>query len=175
MVAALDLIATSIADTRTLTFELAPPVLYDLGLKAALSWLSEDIEKRSGLHVELADDGSRASFDEATAALLFRSVRELLTNVFKHAQTSNAWVALAQVGDDFQIRVQDRGAGFEVEKLAGGSTTGFGLFSVREQLVRLGGTVDIESAPGTGTTVTLHVPIATPVAETPRPAEVAAQ
>jgi signal transduction histidine kinase len=163
--AAADLIGASIEDTRTLTFELAPPVLYDLGLKPALAWLCEDIEKRSGVHVEIVDDGSPPPFDDETSALLFRAVRELLTNVFKHAQTSTARITLERLlpdetraGEHFEIRVEDAGAGFDVEQTVHGPNTGFGLFSVREQIVRLGGTVDIRSNPREGTLVSLRVP-----------------
>jgi two-component system CheB/CheR fusion protein len=158
MFAAIDLIATSIEDTRTLTFDLAPPVLYDLGLKPALSWLCEEVEKRSGVHVEISDDGSNAPFEEATAALIFRTVRELLTNVFKHAQTRAARLSLGRNGDFFEIQVKDAGAGFDVDRAARATSAGFGLFSVREQIARLGGTVDIESTPRQGTHVTLRVP-----------------
>jgi PAS domain S-box-containing protein len=160
---AVELISTSIEDTRTLTFDLAPPVLYDLGLKPALAWLCEDIEKRTGVHVEIADDGTQPRFDEPTAALLFRAVRELLTNVFKHARAPSARVALEQVGERFEIHVEDPGAGFDVEKLGRGPDAGFGLFSVREQIARLGGTVDIESTPRRGTRVSLRVPVAKPM------------
>jgi two-component system CheB/CheR fusion protein len=158
----IELIAMSIEDTRTLTFDLAPPVLYDLGLKAALSWLCEDIEKRSGVHVDLVDDGNHPRFEEATAALLFRAVRELLTNVFKHAQASTARVVLKQADKNhFEIDVEDAGAGFDVENIAHGPNAGFGLFSVRERIARLGGTVAIESMPQRGTRVSLRVPVAT--------------
>jgi PAS domain S-box-containing protein len=158
--AAVALIATSIEETRTLTFELAPPILYDLGLKAALSWLCEETEKRTGVHVEIADGGPDEPLDQTTSALVFRAVRELLTNVFKHAQTPAARIALKEVGDHFEIAVEDKGTGFDVEKAAHGSSGGFGLFSVREQIARLGGTVDIQSTPRDGTRVTLRVPTA---------------
>jgi two-component system CheB/CheR fusion protein len=160
IVDAIELISTSINDTRTLTFDLAPPILYDLGLKPALAWLCEDIEKRTGVQVEIADDGTQAPFDETTAALLFRAVRELLTNVFKHAQAPTARVGLKQVNDHFEICVEDTGAGFDVESVTRAGEAGFGLFSVREQIARLGGTVDIESAPRQGTRVSLRVPVA---------------
>jgi len=168
--AAIDLIAVSIDETRTLTFDLSPPVLYDLGLKPALSWLCEDIEKRSGVHVEIEDDGNGTQLSEATAAVLFRTVRELLTNVFKHARTPTARIGLKRVDDHLEIRVEDAGAGFEVEKAARGAP-GFGLFSVREQIARLGGTVDIESAPREGTRVSVRIPIAANEAFTGGPGE----
>jgi two-component system CheB/CheR fusion protein len=157
--ASVDLLAAAIEDARTLTFELAPPVLYDLGLTPALSWLCEDLERRTGVHIEVAGDDVRAPFDDATAALVFRAVRELLTNVFKHAKARSARVVLGRQGEHFGIVVEDGGAGFDVEKAAHGRNIGFGLFSVREQIARLGGTVDIESAPQRGTRVSLRVPI----------------
>ena len=156
---ALELIATSIEDTRTLTFELAPPVLYDLGLTPALSWFCEELERRTGIHVEIGSESERAPFDEATAAILFRSVRELLTNVVKYASVASARLTLARSGNEYEIVVEDAGAGFDPELMARRWSKGFGLFSVREQISRLGGTVDLYSRPGSGTRVRLRVPI----------------
>jgi two-component system CheB/CheR fusion protein len=157
---AVELLVQSIADTRTLIFELSPPVLYDLGLKEALSWLVEDLEKRHGLPIDLSDDGADKPLPDATAALVFRAVRELLVNVFKHAQSPSARVALRRADGYYSVDVEDRGVGFdpsEIEHAQPGS--GFGLFSVREQIGRLGGTIEIASAPGQGTRVNLRVPI----------------
>ncbi len=157
--AAIELIVQSVEDTRTLTFELSPPILYDLGLKAALSWLSEEIATRAGIRVEIVDDGRRPPFDGAIAALLFRAVRELLTNVFKHAETPTARVELRHEREDFVIEVEDRGIGFDTERTVHGPASGFGLFSVREQITRLGGTVVIESTLRSGTRVRLRIPL----------------
>ncbi len=157
---AVDLLVQSIADTRTLIFELSPPVLYDLGLKEALSWLVEDLEKRHGLPIDLSDDGADKPLPDATAALVFRAVRELLVNVFKHAHSPSARVALRRADGYYSVDVEDRGVGFdpsEIEHAQPGS--GFGLFSVREQIGRLGGTIEIASSPGQGTRVNLRVPI----------------
>lgn len=157
---AIQLLAQSVLDTRTLTFELSPPVLYDLGLKDALSWLVEDVEKRHGIKIELHDDEVHKPLDDATAGLLFRSVRELLVNVFKHAKAPTARVSLRRVGDHFEIEVEDKGVGFDpgdVNLQSAGS--GFGLFSVREQIRRLGGTVEVTSAPHEGTRVSMRVPL----------------
>jgi len=154
--AAIELLAQSVSDTRTLIFDLSPPVLYDLGLKDALAWLVEDFEKRHNLHVELKDDNVEKALDEATAALVFRAVRELLTNVSKHAQSQAATIVLSRIGDQLQVNVEDHGIGFDHAVRAG---AGFGLFSVREQLSRLGGSVDVASEPQRGTTVSLRVPL----------------
>jgi two-component system CheB/CheR fusion protein len=157
---AVELLAQSAIDTRTLTFELSPPVLYDLGLKAALSWLVEDVEKRHGIRIELHDDEVDKPLDEATAALVFRAVRELLLNVFKHAKAPSAKVSLRRTGDHFDIDVEDAGVGFDPEDVALQSAAGgFGLFSVREQIGRLGGTLSVASAPHQGTRVSMRVPL----------------
>jgi two-component system CheB/CheR fusion protein len=165
--AALQLLAQSVNDTRSLIFELGPPVLYDLGLKPALAWLVEDLEKRSNLHVELRDDDAEKPLDEATAALVFRAVRELLVNVSKHAQAQTATLVLSRHGNQLQLDVEDTGVGFDQAARAG---SGFGLFSVREQINRLGGTLEIASAPQHGTTVTLRVPLRRNSEPAPRPA-----
>lgn len=154
------LIAQSISDARTLIFDLSPPVLYDLGLREALSWLIEDVEKRHGLHVELVDDATEKPLDEVAAALVFRAVRELLMNVLKHARSPSATVSLRRVGDLVEVEVADRGVGFTPEDLtAREGGPGFGLFSVREQMSRLGGNIDVASVPGRGTQVSIRVPV----------------
>ena len=157
---AVDLLEQSVVDTRTLTFELSPPVLYDLGIKEALSWLIEEIEKREGIRIELVDDNSNKPLDEATAALVYRAVRELLLNVLKHAQAPKAKVTLRRVDDHYAIDVEDSGIGFDPADAAS-KKEGFGLFSIREQIRRLGGTVEIASAPRQGTRVSVRVPVTT--------------
>jgi signal transduction histidine kinase len=157
-----ELISQSVEDTRSLTFELSPPVLYDLGIKDALSWLVEEIEKRHDTKIELVDDEADKPLDDATAALAYRAVRELLLNVVKHAKARTARLSLRRVDDHFAIDVEDCGAGFDPGEVLGGAKGGFGLFNVREQVRRLGGTVDIVSAPREGTRVSVRIPIRGP-------------
>lgn len=159
----IELLARSVLDTRTLTTELSPPMLYDLGIKDALSWLAEDVEKRQGIHVELTDDDSQKPLDESTAALVYRAVRELLMNVFKHSKCTRAHVSLRRDQDDLEIDVVDSGVGFAVvDAVSQAHAGGFGLFNVREQISRLGGTVSVMSTPGHGTQVSLRVPMRRP-------------
>jgi two-component system CheB/CheR fusion protein len=155
----IDLLAQSAVETRSLTFELSPPVLYDLGLKEALAWLAEDIEKRQGIHVELTDDDASLPLDDATRAIVFRSVRELLMNVFKHAHAPSAKVSLRRTEEGFEIAVEDRGVGFDAREPSDPKDKGFGLLSVREQLRRLGGTLEVISEPTKGTRVNLRLPL----------------
>ena len=154
--AASKLIAEAIAETRTLSFELSPPVLYDLGIKAALSWLGEKLEQDTGLRIEIVDDGNATSLDEVTAPIVFRTVRELLLNVVKHAHSPTAKVSFHDGGDHLEIVVEDAGTGFDPAETS--SEAGFGLMSVREQIGRLGGAVEVTSSPREGTHVRVLVP-----------------
>ena len=155
-------IEDAIAATRSLSFELSPPVLYDLGIKAALSWLGEKLETDTGLRIEIADDGSEPSLDDVTASIVFRAVRELLMNVVKHARCTTATVTLRHRPAELEIVVADAGAGFDP---ATPSAAGFGLMSVREQIGRLGGTVSVTSARDEGTRACVRVPIPPHAAE----------
>lgn len=160
---AVELIKQSIVDARSLTFELSPPILYDLGLKEALSWLAEDMERRCGIRIELKTDDVIVPFDDTSSALVFRAVRELLMNVFKHANSPSAVVSLQRDGDAIRIDVEDRGVGFDVSDVTSRTPgSGFGLFSVREQVGRLGGSLEINSAPQRGTLASLRIPVLKP-------------
>jgi signal transduction histidine kinase len=92
--------------------------------------------------------------------LLFRSVRELLMNIVKHAQAQHAYVTILREGDGVSIKVEDDGVGIDpVSEARSKSNGGFGLFSIRERLHYLGGRVEVESEEGRGTQITLEVPL----------------
>jgi two-component system, chemotaxis family, CheB/CheR fusion protein len=170
---AVDLLEQAITDARGLIFELSPPVLYDLGLKAALGWLSEDLDRRYGLKVEVVDDDADKPLDDAAKGVVFRAVRELLMNVLKHAQSSEARVSLGRADGRIHIDVEDRGVGFDVGAAAPLSREGFGLLSVREQISSLGGELVVESSPGRGTIAKVRVPLQEPaLAEVTRAAKI---
>jgi PAS domain S-box-containing protein len=154
--AAMKLVTDAIEATRSLSFELSPPVLYDLGIRAGLSWLAERLEQATGLRIEIAEEGTDPSLDDVTAAIVFRTVRELLMNVFKHSRTTEARVSFGNHGDSLEVVVEDRGAGFDPAEIA--SHPGFGLMSVREEIGRLGGAVEVVSAPDRGTRICVRVP-----------------
>ena len=153
-----ELLEQAIADQRTLIFELSPPVLYDFGLKEALAWLAEDVEKRHGMQIEVVDDGADKPLDDASKAVVFRAVRELVMNVLKHAKAP-ARASLRRAEDHLEIDVEDEGVGFDPDAPTDPSSGGFGLLSVREQITGLGGTLKITSAPQKGTRVSLRVPL----------------
>ena len=156
-----DLVGQAAKDARSLTFDLSPPVLHELGLEAALEWLAEDMGKKHGLTVAFEDDQAPKPLAEARRIILFRAVRELLTNVTKHAHARRATVSVSRTDEHVRITVEDDGVGFDPqcvhahEDLEGG----FGLFSIRERLDYLGGRMEIRSGSGRGTCVTLTAPL----------------
>lgn len=162
-----ELIDQAITESRSLTTELSPPVLYDAGLAAGLEWLARQMQERHGLHVHLDLDAEAADAAQAIAVLLFQSVRELLFNVVKHGQTESARVKLARRNPgQVQIVVADQGSGFDPGELERrGVTGGFGLFSIRERLSFFGGQLDIHSEPGQGTRMVIRVPLPAPQRE----------
>jgi PAS domain S-box-containing protein len=141
--------------TRTLTFRLSPPILHDLGLAAAAEWLAEDMGRQFGLHVSVSDDGLHESLPFEVREGLFRSLRELLINVARHAGTEKAHVTLAREGDALTITVEDGGIGFEFGR---GGSVGFGLVSMRDRMQALGGRLEIDSKVGAGTRARLVLP-----------------
>jgi two-component system, chemotaxis family, CheB/CheR fusion protein len=158
--AAVALLEQAIAEERALIFDLSPPILYDLGLAEALAWLAEDFEARYGITLEVVDDGSEKPMNDSTRAIVFRTVRELVMNVRKHAGITAAKVSLQRHDDVLAIVVEDHGVGFEVDAQASGKQRHtFGLLSVQEQIARVGGTLNIVSKPGQGTRVSVQVPL----------------
>jgi PAS domain S-box-containing protein len=161
---AYDLILQALEASRTLSAELSPPVLFRQGLPEAFGWLARWMKKTHALDVELQCEEVDCPVEEAIKVLLFQSVRELLFNVKKHARTACARVAMTTEGAMIKVAVSDKGAGFDPHHLDRSdceTDKGFGLFSVRERLVLLKGTFDIESRPDRGTTVTLTAPMLT--------------
>ncbi len=157
----LKLIDEAVISTRSLTFELSPPILYELGLEAALEWLTEEMESKHGIHCRFEDSGQPKPLDHDIGVLLFQTVRELLVNVRKHARARNVEVSIKRSGANILIKVEDDGVGFDMKRLCprGGKPDGFGLFSIRERMRHVGGQVEIKSAPGQGTRVTVTAPL----------------
>lgn len=143
---------------RSLAAQLAPAVLHELGLMAALEWLSEEIESTFQLEVTIIDDGEPKPLSQEGRSILYRAVRELLINVAKHAQTDSAVVECDTVQDRIVIRVSDSGIGYDTATAV--RPRGLGLISVRERLSNIGGATQIRSTPGEGTVVTLTAGLA---------------
>ncbi len=150
----------AIKQTRDLTFELSPSTLYSLGLQPALEELAEQFAESEGFRCRVLGPRECGPLSEQMQSLLYRSVREMLVNVAKHAEARNVEITLDRRERDLHIAVQDDGKGFDPAVLDGrGKGGGFGILSVRERLVRVGGAFTVESQAGKGTRVTMVVPV----------------
>ena len=156
------LIDSAIHETRELLQEIGPPMLYELGFASAVDWLAERAEKHFGVRCRSEFENAEAEVPEEVQMALFVSIRELLTNVGKHARASNAHVSVAHCRDGMVVEVSDDGVGFDAGDATDtpGPGTGYGLFSVRERLRVVDGTLEIDSGPGgRGACVRLNVPL----------------
>jgi signal transduction histidine kinase len=146
---------------RSLAAQLAPAVLNELGIIAALDWLGEEIERTFSLDITVIDDGLPKPLDQDARSIVYRAVRELLINVAKHAGTDSAVVESECRDGLVLVRVSDQGRGYDPERVHTGPQKGLGLISVRERLSLIGGTAELTTAPGSGTQWLLTVPLAT--------------
>ncbi len=152
-------------ETRRLIADLSTPSMGPLGLAAAIEdWLDDRIARSANLSMEVIDEcdsTSIESLDESARSILFRNVRELLTNVIKHANAARVTVRLSNDADAIRITVEDDGVGFDPVAPNGKArdTGGFGLFSVTERMVDLGGAATIRSRRGEGCVVDLELPL----------------
>lgn len=150
------LVEKTIHYTKSLTFELSPPILYELGFEATVEWLGEQVQKEHQIIVAVENDGAPKPLDRDVSILMFQVVRELFMNVVKHAKAARVTVTIRRKGDTMDVVVEDDGVGFDVSKV---DRNTFGLFSIRERLQHFGGTFLIDAAPGRGTRVHLTAPI----------------
>ncbi len=155
------LLEQAIRDTHSLTFKISSPILYELGLNAALEGLTEQVQKDQGISTRFISDGRPDHLDDDVRVLLFQAVNELLVNVVKHAQAKNVEVSIRREGANLKVEVGDDGVGFQMAHTEpryqkGG---GFGLFSIRERLRPYSGVLEVQSEPGAGTHVSLTVPL----------------
>lgn len=154
-----ELLELSIHDARSLIFELSPPVLYELGLAAAVEWLGEQFQTRYRIACRVVAEQGNVPLQVDFEVVLFQVLRELLVNVVKHANATRVEITLRRMGERLAMQVNDDGDGFDAAAVVSGSGGGFGLFNIRERLQLLGATFEIESGPGTRVTVT--APLAT--------------
>jgi signal transduction histidine kinase len=164
------LVQNVIQITRSMTFEISPPVLYELGFEPAVGWLTGQFQKQYGVVCAFESDGSPKPMTDDTSIILFQSVRELLANVRKHAKARKVSITSTREGNAVRIAVEDDGIGFDPDELTQKITKneGFGLFNLRERLSYLRGNIDIDSSRGQGTAITLTAPLKRSIGTTKR-------
>jgi signal transduction histidine kinase/ActR/RegA family two-component response regulator len=178
------LLDEALVSSRNLATELSPPVLYDVGLGAAIEWLGRHMEKNHNLAVKVDLERFGEPDNEQIRTIIFECARELLFNVAKHSGVKNAELNAWSPGDGLlHLSVIDRGRGFDTHhsQWRASPDGSFGLFSIRERLGLIGGLLKVVSAPGAGTTADITVPAIARretsqiFKPTPPPAELAAE
>jgi signal transduction histidine kinase len=161
--------------SRSLAYELAPPILYESTFPEALAWLARWFGEKHHFNVKVHIAATMPALAENAKVFLFNAIRELLLNCVKHSGVQEAVVDCAKLGEDWwQIEVQDAGKGFDPANLHSAYLhdeaeieKGFGLLSIRERLISLGGSLEIVSEVGVGTHFIIKFPVS--VAEPNRP------
>jgi PAS domain S-box-containing protein len=147
--------------TRTLTFELGIPILYQLGLDSALQWLTEEMRRKHSLVVRYRSIRLPKRMEDDMKAFLFRSAQELLMNVIKHADADEACLSVENRRRNITLTVEDNGRGFDpgVLSLSDLSNRSYGFFSIETIARSLGGEFSVKSDPGKGASVSIRIPL----------------
>lgn len=155
-----ELLRNAISESRTLVYDLSPPILYELGLSAAIKWKLDQIEKKFGVITEIRLEENSITLKTDMKILIFRMICELLNNAIKHARADLITVEIRKNSQNIIVKVIDNGKGFDLRQgKALSELGGFGLFSISERLDALRGSMEIDSEPSKGARITLTVPI----------------
>lgn len=157
-----DVLTRSLDDVRRMALDLRPASLDDLGLVPALESHTRAVQNRADLRVRFAARGLDERLPAHLELVIYRVVQEALSNIVKHAGARAASVTLERQGQTLLARVQDDGRGFDVPAALASKERGLGLFGMQERAALTGGTVTVESTPGTGTTVSAAFPLPNP-------------
>ncbi len=154
---ALRLVDDIVAASRRIAADLRPLMLDDLGLNAAIEWLAQQVQARSGLHIQLQLDPCEDRLDERQATALFRMVQEALTNVERHAKAQEVRLELQCKRLEIHLTVSDDGVGFsrDCDRKLGSH----GLLGLRERARMLGGHLHIDNMPGGGASLCVRLPL----------------
>ena len=148
-----------IKETKALTFDLSPPVLYDFGLKEALQALSATVTLKHNIRVQTYFEGEMDAIEDEIKAILYRNFKELIHNTVKHANANSIQIRLKNSHGRLYVDFRDDGIGFDAATTGATAHDGFGLFDIREKLNHLGGHLTIDAMPGEGTAIYMEVPL----------------
>lgn len=153
------LLANMVGSVRRISTELHPSVLDDLGLAAALEWQSKQFASRFNIRVDYSagEEVQTKVFNLMVSTGLFRMFQESMNNVAKHAEATVVQVKLESQNDILTLSITDNGKGFDPTRKGAEKT--LGLLGMRERVYMIGGTLNIRTEPGKGTTVTITVPL----------------
>ena len=155
------LLDKTMQSTRLLTYELSPPILYELGFEPAVEWLVEQYRKNYDIVIDIVRDEQSKPMENDIRTLLFKAVRELLVNVVRHSKAHNTKISIRRDRGNIRVEVEDDGVGFNASELHSSvnKVSGFGLFNLGERIKYIGGYFGVISEPGHGTRITLVAPL----------------
>jgi PAS domain S-box-containing protein len=149
-----------IEDTRCLAHDLMPPALEDMGLQVTLQHLLEDFSRYTGIRLAIDLDDVQALFSPEQQLIIYRIFQESLNNITKHAHATEVSVALKREPGGVSFRLEDNGAGFEVQKVLASDSRkrGMGLAALEERVRMMGGSLEMWSQTGIGTSISFFIP-----------------
>ncbi|MCK5553422.1 MAG: sensor histidine kinase, partial [Deltaproteobacteria bacterium] len=153
-----DVAQDTYADVREAILGLRSTDTHQRGMVSTLKDYIFRFSQMSNIRAELQIGGRFTPLSTTTEFQVIRIIQEALTNVRKHAQASHAWVRISTEGDQVEVVIEDDGQGFDVSHIRRGDWPRFGLQTMRERAESVRGSLDIKSAHGQGTKVTLRVP-----------------
>lgn len=155
-----ELLNKAIQESRTLTYDLSPPILYELGLIPAFNWKLRQISDKHGLRTQIRGEDVHIDIRKEYNIFLYRILSELINNVVKHAGATRVLLSIQKNKAYYMITLEDNGKGFDTDLLSKPKETGgFGLMSITERLDSIKGQFIIESSPGKGTKATVLLPL----------------
>ena len=161
LVSALELLDSTIQSVRDIATALRPGVLDELGLAAAVEWQAREFHTRTGISCETTTSPHKIVLEPEQSTTLFRILQEILTNVARHAKASHVHIRLEESDEHVSLQVRDNGRGITDVEQSGPNA--FGLLGMRLRAQQQGGTFDIRGTSGTGTTVTVRIPLYRPI------------
>ncbi|MBA9007698.1 sensor histidine kinase [Thermomonospora cellulosilytica] len=150
----------NLAEARALVAALPPAPLQEAALADAIGRLVDRFAQDTGAVPRFETEGTPRTLEPSLEVVLLRAAQEALANVRKHAAASDVRVRLSYRADEVRLLVSDDGRGFDPRATAPGADGGFGLAGMRRRVEQIGGTVEVASAPGDGTALTVTVPCA---------------
>jgi signal transduction histidine kinase len=158
----------TVQTVRSMALLLRPSMLDDLGLVPAVEWYAREMSRRGETEVEVRAENISDDLSDQLKLCVYRMVQEALNNANRHAHAKNVTVELKQTTNSIRVKIEDDGAGFDPKR-----TRGMGLLGMEERVKRLGGTLSIESRPGSRTIICAELPIDTNTnaSATPLPAQ----
>lgn len=154
-------ISDALENSRKITYDLSPPVLYQLGLIDAIDWFLDETKENYGINFQFNSNVDNIHLSEFKSILLFRCIQEAVTNTIKYAEASLITLNLKKDAETVTIVIADNGKGFDISKLNNNvdSGSGFGLFAVRERVRNMNGELEITSEINFGTKIKIFVPL----------------